>query len=156
MNHAAIADGLAVSLHYRLTLEDGTVAEESHGGEPVVYVQGSETLVPGLERQLEGRVEGEECEIVVEPEEGYGNADPKAERQLPRSMFPDDFALEPGAAFQASAPSGGVLNLWVKAVQGDEVLVTGNHPLAGKTLRYAVQVLEVREASPAEAEPPST
>lgn len=155
MTQLAIADGHAVTVHYRLTLDDGSTVEDSYGGDPLFYVQGTQSLVAGLESGLAGLTEGEYAEIVVEPEFGYGPYDPKAERTVPRSMFPGDFDVRPGAAFQASGPRG-VLDLWVKSTDGDDVVVTSNHPLSGKRLNYQVHVLEVRKATADEVAPPDT
>ncbi|MEM1451203.1 MAG: peptidylprolyl isomerase [Planctomycetota bacterium] len=151
----AIADGLAVSFHYRLKLDDGTVVDESSGEQPLVYVHGSQSIVPGLERGLTGKTAGDECEVVVEPAEGYGEYDPAAERPVPRSLFPADADLEPGDTFQAQTPEG-AMQLWVKELRGDEVLVTANHPLSGQRLNFEVRIVDVREATAEEKAGPET
>ncbi|MEM9378951.1 MAG: peptidylprolyl isomerase [Planctomycetota bacterium] len=151
----AIADGHQVALHFRLTLDDGSIVDDSFDDDPLVYVHGSQTIVPGLERELTGRTAGDECRVVVDPEDGYGPHDPTMERPVPRSMFPDDSELEPGTAFQATGPDG-AMQLWVKEVDGDEVVVTANHPLAGKRLTFDVRVVDVREAADDEGASPET
>lgn len=151
----SIADGHEVAFHYRLTLDDGSIVDDSFDEEPLVYVHGAQGIVPGLERELTGKTAGDECRVVVEPEDGYGAHDPAMERPLPRSMFPDDSGPEPGAAFQATSPEG-TMQLWVKEVVGDEVIVTANHPLAGERLTFDVRIVDVREAADDEADSPET
>ena len=140
----AIEDGLAVTVHYRLTLPGGTVVDDSFDDEPMRYVHGSESILPGLERGLLGLTVGEERDIVVEPGDGYGEIDPAAEREVPKSDLPSDFEIEPGAALQARG-EGGVVQLWIKSVADDSVVLTANHPLAGEVLTFHVRVVDVQE-----------
>ena len=142
---SVIADGQTVTIHYRLTLDDGTVADDSFGGEPLVYQHGERHIVPGLERGLAGKRVGDECQIEVQPADGYGNLDPAAEQSVSRSQFPPDLDLQPGMSFQADGPQGPV-PVWVRSVDGDSVTITGNHPLAGQRLTFDVRVMDVREA----------
>ncbi|MBM4061784.1 MAG: peptidylprolyl isomerase [Planctomycetes bacterium] len=146
----AIADGHVVTLHYRLTLDDGFIAEQSFGGEPLAYLHGASNMVPGLERQLAGRNAGEVLELVVPAAEGYGEYDPTAEQRVPRTVFPPDAKLEVGMSFQTRARSGQSMPVWVRAVAGDQVTVTANHPLAGQRLNFRVEILDVRRATPEE------
>ncbi|MEM6673141.1 MAG: peptidylprolyl isomerase [Planctomycetota bacterium] len=150
-----ISNGQSVTVHYRATLGDGTVVDDTLGGDPLVYVQGSETIVPGLERGLAGMSEGDVREIVVEPADGYGILDPSVERSVARAKFPADVDLEPGMYFEVEAGDD-VLPMWVKELEGDQVVITQNHPLAGETLTFNVRVIEVREATAEEVDPPET
>lgn len=151
----AIADGHAVSIHYRLTLEDGSTADDSTGGEPLEYIHGTQSILPGLERGLVGKHAGDECEVVLEPEEGYGSHDPALDHSVARSKFPAGVDLQPGMTFQAERPQGPV-QVWVSEVRAEEVVVSTNHPLAGKRLKFSVQVVGVRQATPEEQAPPET
>ena len=151
----AIADGHTVSIHYSLFLEDGTIVDESSRGGPFIYVQGDQALPPGLQRALAGLRPGDEREVSLAPVDGYGLVDPRLERTVHRSMFPAGIELEPEMSFGAEG-EGGVTQVWIKAVSGDDVVVTQNHPLAGEALRYRVRVVDVLEASAEGAEPPST
>lgn len=151
----AIANGHTVAVHYRLTLQDGTVAEDTQGGEPHVFTQGERTIPPGLERDLAGLRAGDEREVILAPADGYGELDPSLEQTVERSLFPADAELEPGMSFGAQS-SGGVTPVWVKEVREDKVIVTQNHPLAGQSLMYKVRVVDVQEAAAKSAEPPST
>lgn len=146
----AIADGHVVTIHYRLTLDDGSVADESFGGEPLVYLHGSQNIVPGLERQLAGRKVGDKCEVTVPASEGYGEYDPAAEQSVPRKDFPTNVEVAVGMAFQTRARNGRPMTVWVRAIAGDQVTITANHPMAGQRLNFAVEVLDVRRATPDE------
>lgn len=143
----AIADGHAVTIHYRLTLDDGTVADDSFGGDPLVYLHGAQNIVPGLEKQLAGKNVGDTCEVEVSPEEGYGQYDPTAEQSVPKSAFPGDVQLQPGMSFQTRGPNGQPMPVWIRKIEEENVVVTANHPLAGQQLSFKVEVVDVREAT---------
>ncbi|MCB9879638.1 MAG: peptidylprolyl isomerase [Planctomycetes bacterium] len=143
----AIAEDHVVTLHYRLTLDDGSIADESFGGEPLVYLHGHNNIVPGLEKQLAGKVQGDNCEVTVAPGEGYGEYDPTLDQTAPRSAFPPDAQLAVGMAFQARGPRGQPVTLWIRSIKGDDVVVTPNHPLAGQALNFKVEIVEVRAAT---------
>ncbi|MCR9247267.1 MAG: peptidylprolyl isomerase [bacterium] len=143
----AIADGHAVTIHYRLTLDDGTVADDSFGGDPLVYLHGSHNIVPGLEKQLTGKNVGETCEVEVDPSEGYGQYDPAADQAVPKSQFPPNVDIQPGMSFQAKGPNGQPIPVWVAKVEEETVTITANHPLAGQRLSFKVEVVDVREAT---------
>lgn len=149
---ASIADGLVVTLHYRLTLDDGSIADESFGGEPLVYLHGHGNIVPGLEKQLVGKAAGDKADVTVPPAEGYGNYDPTLDQKVPRSAFPENAELQVGVAFQAQTQDGKPITLWIRALEGDEVTVSPNHPMSGQTLNFHVEIIEVREATPQEKE----
>jgi FKBP-type peptidyl-prolyl cis-trans isomerase SlyD len=136
-----------VVLDYVLYDEDGDVVEatDDEGGRPIGFVHGYATLVPGLERALVGMAAGETREVVVAPEEGYGAHDPELEQWVDRSDFPDELALDD--EFAAETDDGRELTLRVVEIEGDAVLVDGNHPLAGETLRFDVMVRSVRRAT---------
>jgi FKBP-type peptidyl-prolyl cis-trans isomerase SlyD len=149
---SVIADGQIVTLHYRLTLDDGSIADESFGGEPLIYLHGAHNIVPGLERQLAGKSAGEKCDATVPPSEGYGEYDPTLDQTVPRSAFPADAQLSVGIAFQAQDQQGQPVTLWIRHIEGDQVTVSPNHPMAGQTLNFSVEVLDVREATAQEKE----
>lgn len=148
----SIADGHVVTLHYRLTLDDGSIADESFGGEPLVYLHGHGNIVPGLESQLAGMQVGGKKDVQVTPAEGYGEYDPTLDQVVPRSAFPENAELQVGIAFQAQTQQGQPITLWIRNIQGDEVTVSPNHPMAGQNLNFAVEVLEIRAATAQELE----
>jgi FKBP-type peptidyl-prolyl cis-trans isomerase SlyD len=140
---AKIADGTQVSLEYTLTLEDKTLMESNVGREPMTYQQGAHEIVPGLEKALEGVAKGEKKRVVVKPEEGYGQVDPKAFQEVKKSMIPEK-ARKVGAQLEAKSPDGQSMFPIVTEVKEETVTLDFNHPLAGKTLIFDVTVLDVR------------
>jgi FKBP-type peptidyl-prolyl cis-trans isomerase SlyD len=143
----AFANGHVVTIHYRLTLDDGSIADESFGGEPLVYLHGAQNIVPGLESQLVGKKVGETCEVTVAPKDGYGEYDPAGDQTVPKSAFPKNVEVAAGMSFQTRAANGQAIPVWVRSVKGDEVVVTQNHPMAGQQLNFKVEVVDVRKAT---------
>lgn len=148
-----IANGQRVSIRYRLTTDDGTIVEDIMADEPLIYVHGTGAVVPGLERQLAGKRPGDACRIEVPASEAYGEYDPAAEQAVARQQFPSHLVPEPGRTFEAEGPRG-VVRVRVLRVDGDDVVITTNHPLAGQRLTYDVRVIDVRDAT-AEASKPA-
>ncbi|MCA9001677.1 MAG: peptidylprolyl isomerase [Planctomycetes bacterium] len=147
-----VAAGSVVTIHYKLTLDNGQVIDTSHGQEPLAYMHGNHHLVPGLENALEGRTSGETFEVAVAPAEGYGEYDAEGVQNVPRNAFPDDAELAPGVQFQATDQDDNPIMGTIEAVDDQTVKVDFNHPLAGKTLNFAIEVVEVREATAEEME----
>jgi len=148
-----VAPGMVVSLRYRMwNAEDGELLDECEADEPLVYLHGAHNVVPGLEAGLVGRSTGNRVELVLSPEQAFGVPDPEAVQILPRDEFPAEAVLEPGMAFGAYDENEQEIVVFLLDVEGDEVTVTANHPLAGLTLRYEVEVIGLREATPEELE----
>ncbi|WP_421869212.1 peptidylprolyl isomerase [Motiliproteus sp.] len=141
-----ISDNKVVSIHYTLTSPDGEVIDSSDGAEPLTYLQGHGNLISGLEKELVGKSQGDKLNVVVEPEEAYGNVVEEMIQTVPRDAFTGVDAIEVGMRFEAST-AGGPVSVVVTAVDAETVTVDGNHPLAGQTLTFAVEVMEVREAT---------
>ncbi|SDK81560.1 FKBP-type peptidyl prolyl cis-trans isomerase /Apo-metallochaperone SlyD [Modicisalibacter muralis] len=146
-----IAQNSVVAFHYTLTNDEGEVLDSSEGREPLTYLHGAGNIIPGLEKELEGRENGEKLQVAVSPEEGYGETQPSLVQEVPRESFQGVESIEPGMQFQAQT-QGGPLMVTVTKVEGDTVVVDGNHPLAGQKLNFDVEIAEVREATPEEAE----
>jgi FKBP-type peptidyl-prolyl cis-trans isomerase SlyD len=146
----AIADGTVVTIHYRLTLDDGSVADQSFGGEPLVYLHGAQNIVAGLERQLAGKNVGDKLDCVVPANEGYGEYDPAAEQQVDKKQFPNNVDVTVGMAFQTRGRGGQPQTVWVRSIKDDKVTISTNHPMAGQRLNFAIEVLDVRRATPDE------
>ncbi len=132
-----IRDGSQVRLHYALTV-DGDVVENTEGEAPLSYVHGAGRLVRGLEEALAGLAPGDRRTVVIPPEEAHGPRVPERVEVLPRSSFAD---AEPLAVGDRVSGRGG--RATVVAVTDDPITVDRNHPLAGKTLHYAVEIVEV-------------
>ena len=145
-----IAQNAVVSFHYTLTNNEGEVLDSSEGREPLAYIHGAGNIVPGLEKELDGKTSGDELKVAVSPEEGYGEVQEALVQEVPREAFQGVEDIEAGMQFQAQT-QGGPLMVTVTKVEGDTVTVDGNHPLAGETLNFDVQITNVREASAEEA-----
>ncbi len=145
-----IAAQKAVTIDYTLTNDAGEVIDSSAGGAPLVYLHGAHNIIPGLERALEGKQAGDRVQVAVEPEDAYGEYSAELVATLNRSMFEGVDELEVGMQFHASAPNGGMQIVTIRELEGDDVIVDGNHPLAGQRLNFDVTVVSVREAAPEE------
>lgn len=135
-----------VLIHYTLRNDAGEVLDSSSGGEPLAYLHGRGNIVPGLERALEGKRAGDELSVKIAAEDGYGAHDVQLIQQVPRSAFPKEAAIAAGMRFHAQSPEG-ARTVTVTQVSGESVTVDGNHPLAGATLNFEVQIAEVRAAT---------
>jgi FKBP-type peptidyl-prolyl cis-trans isomerase SlyD len=142
-----VAPGHVVSIHYTLTLDDGTEADTSFGADPLVYLHGHGNIVPGLEDGLLGRAVGDRLVVTVAPDKGYGELQEDANLTVSRGAFPQDLDLEEGLELGVEGSDGEMIPMWVERVDGDEVELTANHPLAGRTLTFAVEVVGVRSAT---------
>ncbi len=141
-----IALNSVAAFHYTLTDDQGQVIDSSEGREPLTYLHGSGQIVPGLERQMEGRRAGDTFTAEVAPEEGYGVHHAELMQEVPKAAFQGVEDIQPGMQFQGRGPQGEI-NVTVARVEGDTVFIDGNHPLAGQTLHFAIEVTDVRAAS---------
>ena len=138
-----------VSIDYKLTNSKNETVDSSEGRAPLVYMHGNGNLIPGLEKELEGKVSGDTLKVSIQPEEGYGVRDDKKRVEVPIEMFKgvDVDEIRPGMQFQARNKEGAVELLTVAEVNGDKVIIDANHPLAGEVLNFDVTVRDIREAS---------
>ncbi|HEY8683257.1 MAG TPA: peptidylprolyl isomerase [Rhodanobacter sp.] len=141
-----IAQNSVAAFHYTLTNDQGQVIDSSEGREPLTYLHGSGKIVPGLEKQMEGRKVGDTFTADVAPEEGYGVHHAELMQEVPKDAFQGVEDIQPGMQFQGRGPQGEI-NVTVAKVEGDTVFIDGNHPLAGQTLHFAVEVTGVRAAT---------
>ena len=147
---AAVQAGCVVLMDYTVRLDDGRVVETTWGKTPVEYLHGGGQLLPALERALEGLGEGQAAEFTIPPEDAYGPRRDENLTTLPRTAFPEGVELKPGAALLARTSTGQGFPLTVRAVDGDQVVVDMNHPLAGKSLSFEVSIRAVRAAGQGE------
>jgi FKBP-type peptidyl-prolyl cis-trans isomerase SlyD len=138
-----IRKGSKVSMHYTLKVE-GQVVDSSEGKAPMTYVQGSGQVIPGVEDALRGLKKGDKKHVSLSPEKGYGKVNPDAFQVVPRSALKKIKDLKVGSVVTGQTAEGQPLRARVIALDGDKATLDLNHPLAGKTLEFDLQVVEVR------------
>jgi len=141
-----VSSGTRVSIEYTLRLEDKAVIDTNVGSEPLTYVHGSDQIVPGLQKGLEGMRIGESKQVTIKPEEGYGAVNPKDFVEVKKEEVPQD-ALTVGAQLEGRDDSGRPFYARVVEVKNQTVVLDLNHPLAGKTLFFEVKILDIQETS---------
>lgn len=146
-----ISENKVVSIHYTLKNDAGDVLDSSDGREPLAYLHGAGNIIPGLEKALEGRASGDKLNVTVQPGEGYGERNDSLIQDVPRSAFEGADEIQPGMQFHAQGPQG-MFVVTVREVSDESVKVDGNHPLAGETLHFDVEVADVRDATAEEQE----
>lgn len=141
-----IGDRTVVSFDYTLTDDGGQVLDSSRGAQPLTYLHGAGSLIPGLETAMAGRGAGDAFQVTIAPGDAYGDHDPSLVQMADRSQFPAEARLEVGMRFEGSSSAG--KQVWtVSEVREDRIVLDGNHPLAGRTLHFDVEIREVRAAT---------
>ncbi len=135
-----------VSLSYTLKNAAGEELDKADSAQPFVYLHGAGQIVPGLENELEGMKSGDKTDVTVPPDKAYGNVNPQLLMKLERKNFPEDMELQPGMQFAADIADRQHI-LTIVTVDGEDVQVDANHPLAGETLHFSVEVLDIRDAT---------
>ena len=146
-----ISKNSVVTINYTLKNDQGETLDESQDNS-FLYLHGAGGIIPGLEGQLEGKSAGDEFSAHIEPEDGYGVHDESMVQVVPREMFEADHPIEEGIQFHAESPEGDMLTVTVSKIEGDEITVDGNHPLAGIALNFDIKIADIREASAEEIE----
>ncbi len=137
------------TINYVLTDEEGNTIDQSNDGN-FAYIHGTNSIIPGLENAIEGKKAGDKMDVSIAPGDAYGERHLENIQKVSRSMFPPDMELQTGMQFQAQAAEGQPIILTITSIEGDEVVVDGNHPLAGKQLNFSVEVVDVRDATETE------
>jgi FKBP-type peptidyl-prolyl cis-trans isomerase SlpA len=135
-----------VFLNFSVSLEDGSEVDTNFGGDPVDFVVGDGSLLPGFERLIFGMSAGDRQMFTVSPEDAFGQPNDNNVQYLPREQFDDDSELEIGMVFSFADASGGELPGMILAYDDDEVTVDFNHPLSGRTILFDVLVHRVEPA----------
>jgi peptidylprolyl isomerase len=135
--------GDTVKVHYTGTLDDGTEFDSSKGKDPLVFTLGSGEIIPGFNKAVEGMLLGEKKTIGITPEDAYGPRNEQMVQDVPRNMLPEDMEPAIGMPLQAQGPDGQTVNLTVTAVAEESIVVDGNHPLAGQTLNFAIELVAI-------------
>lgn len=146
-----ITENTVVSMHYTLTDEQGQELDSSVGQDPLVFLSGAQNIIDGLDKALQGKAAGEKLAVSVAPEEGYGAVHQELIQKVPAENFQGVDDIQVGMQFMAQTP-GGEQPVTVIGVEEDGIMLDGNHPLAGKTLNFDVEIVDVREASTEELE----
>lgn len=142
-----------VTMHYHLTnTDDGQVLDSSQGGDPLTYLHASGTIIPGLEQALAGLDVGATTTVQVAPADAYGEFDEQMVQNLPRAEFDGIDNLEVGMRLQAQDQDGNEFVVHIASIEGDEVVIDGNHPLAGVPFTFEIEIVAVRDATTEELE----
>ncbi len=142
-----VKEKAVVSIDYTLKDDSGEVLDSSENREPLSFLYGQGSIIPGLENALEGKSPGDELAVSVTPEEGYGEYNDELVFAVGKDRFQDPSIIEVGSQVQAQTADGSVQVLTIKGVGDDEVTLDANHPLAGQTLHFEVAIADVREAT---------
>lgn len=141
-----IADNTVVTIDYTLKDDAGNILDSSSDGQ-FAYLHGANNIIPGLESALTGKSSGDQVDVTVSPAEGYGEHNDNMVQAVPRDMFDSEQEIQVGMQFHAQSPEGEMIVVTVTDIEGDDITVDGNHPLAGKNLNFDVKVVDVREAT---------
>jgi FKBP-type peptidyl-prolyl cis-trans isomerase SlyD len=141
-----IAKDKAVSFHYTLTDAVGQVVDSSSGSDALVYLHGYDNIIPGLEAALIGKKIGDKFDVTIAPVDAYGERVEDMMQVVDHEMFQGIDELKVGMQFHADVSHGpGIVT--IVSIDGDKITIDGNHPLAGETLNFAVEVADVRDAT---------
>ncbi len=146
-----VADNMAVSIHYTLINDEGEVLDSSQDDEALVYLHGEGNIISGLEQALNGKAVGDKFNVRLDAKDAYGEFIEERVQVIPRAMFEGIDELEVGMQFQADVSDGPGIVTIIK-IEGDEVTIDGNHPLAGVPLTFDVEVVAIRAATEEELE----
>jgi len=138
--------GDTVRINYVGTLDDGQKFDSSEGRDPLEFVVGSGQIIPGLDNAIPGMEVGEKKDVNVPCAQAYGERQDAAQQAVPRAQIPDEIPLEIGAQLQMQTPQGQVMPVTVASVNEEEVTLDANHPLAGKDLNFAIEVVGIDAA----------
>ena len=142
----SVQAGKVIAIQY--VLKNGAGEELDRSGDtPMLYLHGAQNIVPGLEKGLEGKQSGDEVQVEVSPEEGYGPKRGIKPQKVLRSNFPDDVDIQKGTQFFTETPEGQPFPIWVTKIVGRDVYISPEHPLAGETLHFSVTIGDIREAT---------
>jgi len=145
----AIQDNQVVSIEYEV--RDGDkVVDSNMGGAPLVFMYGKGQIIPGLENGIKDMNIGDKADVLVKPADAYGEYNPEATQEVPKEQFAG-IDLTEGMTLYGQGEDGGTVQVTVKEIKDDSVIIDFNHPLAGKELMFTVAINNVRDASPEEA-----
>lgn len=141
-----IQDNKVVTLHYTLKDDEGQIIDQSNDGS-FAYLHGANNIIPGLEQALQGKSTEDELSVSIDPKDGYGERKPDMVQVVERNMFNEGDEINVGMQFHAQSPDGQMIIVTIADVDGDQITIDGNHPLAGVNLNFDVTVVDVRDAT---------
>lgn len=139
----AAKSGDTVRIHYKGTLDDGSVFDSSEGRDPLQFTLGTGQVIAGFDSGVEGMTVGEKKTVNIPCDQAYGPSQPEAIQTIPREHIPDTITLEKGLQLQAQGPQGQAMVVTVTDFSDEEVTLDGNHHLAGKDLTFALELVEI-------------
>lgn len=142
-----VDNGDTVHIHYTGKLEDGTTFDSSEGRDPLVFQVGSGQIIPGLDTAIPGMAVGEKKTVTVPCEQAYGPVNPGMLQEISRETIPAEIPVDIGTRLQMKTPDGQVVPVTVTAADDKSVTLDANHPLAGKDLTFAIEVVSVQKAA---------
>lgn len=148
-----VVAGKKIKMDYTLTVNNEQL-ESSVGKQPLEFVYGDQSIIPGLEKGIAGLKVGEEKVVTVEAKDAYGEVDPKALKEFPKDKMPNTVELKAGMVLEAQSPDGQNFPAVIHEIKGDKVVLDFNHPLAGKQLVFKIKILDISEASASVAQTP--
>lgn len=140
---AQVKSGDTVAIHYTGTLKDGTTFDSSEGREPLSFEVGSGQIIPGLDVALPGMSVGEKKTVEIDCRDAYGPINPGMRQSVPRDGIPAEIPLELGTQLQMQTSEGQAVPVTVVEVSDTEVTLDANHPLAGKDLTFAIELVSI-------------
>ncbi len=138
-----VKPGDTVRIHYTGTLSDGATFDSSEGRDPLEFVVGSGQIIAGLDSAIPGMAVGDKKVVEVPADQAYGQPDPNARQSVPRAEIPAEIPLDLGTQLQVQTPQGQVMPVTVVEVTDAEVTLDANHPLAGRNLTFAIELVEI-------------
>lgn len=142
----AISENKLVKLHYKGTLDDGSVFDSSEGRDALEFISGTGMIIPGLDKGIKGLKAGDKKQVKIESKDAYGPRMDEALQEVPKDQFPKDIELKVGMQLAAQGPQG-TIPVVITEINADTVKVDFNHPLAGKDLTFDVEIVEVKDAT---------
>ena len=135
--------GDTVRIHYTGTLDDGTEFDSSAGRDPLEFALGGGQVIPGFDTAVDGMAVGENKTVTIPAEEAYGERHEQLVQEVPKSALPDEIDPAVGMQLQSRSPEGQVMNLVITDVAEETITLDGNHPLAGQSLTFAIELVDI-------------
>src|SRR5512134_960529 len=151
MSADSVQNNVVVSMEYTLQVDNEEI-DSSKGQDPLQFLVGHGNIISGLEREMIGMQVGESKEVIIQPADGYGEFDEEAFMDVPRTAFPKDMTIEEGSELTVRDDSGQSRYARVDIIEGDNVTLNFNHPLAGDELHFNVKIVGLREPTHEELE----